>query len=157
MQNLEVRTLQSESMGSQSVAKHEEPALNNVITCLYGTASLTSSDILHIIDMHLYRYTFHGGTCSFHVFAHSKRHVFKLETWPQIQSSMPLADFLWGSDRSRSRGCCLQSLDSNRNTLKQHVIATLPASQVWFELIFLGLHQCSNIYISNIRMQCHLR
>ena len=71
MQNLEVRTLQSESMGSQSVAKHEEPTLNNVITCLYGTASLTSSDILHIIDMHLYRYTFHGGTCSFHVFAHS--------------------------------------------------------------------------------------
>lgn len=72
MQNLEVRTLQSESMGSQSVAKHEEPTLNNVITCLYSTASLTSSDILHIIDMHLYRYALHGGTCSFHVFAHSR-------------------------------------------------------------------------------------
>ena len=50
MQNLEVRTLQSESMGSQSVAKHEESTLNNVITCLYSTASLTSSDILHIIE-----------------------------------------------------------------------------------------------------------
>lgn len=80
MQNVEVRTLQSESMGSQSVAKHEEATLNNVITCLYSTAFFTSSDISHIIDMHLYvyrhipwRYMFIPCFCPFaHMFSNGK-------------------------------------------------------------------------------------